>query len=461
MQVANRFIRFLWAATAALSLSCWAQDRPPPQAGMTLAPMLVKVTPGVVGISITQTRSNGNPLLDDPAFRRFFEESPKYRERPGGPSAADQPRPAGSGVIVDAKEGYVVTNNHVVQEAKRIVVVLADRREFEARLVGRDAGTDVALLKIQADRLTAVPVGDSDSVRVGDFVVAIGNPFGIGQTVTSGIISALGRGISPEGYEDYLQTDAAINPGNSGGALVSMGGELIGMNTAILGGSGPGGQPGNIGIGFAVPTSMIREVVAQLKQHGEVRRGRVGMQTEDVTPRMAAERKLAVTDGALVRVIERGSPAEKAGVRADDIVQAVNGRPVRGTSDLRNRVALIPVGSPARLQILRGNETVAAVLTVAPVTTSDTPGRAGDAAPPGGEALAGMQLGSSEEGVTVERVAADSRAHALGFRAGDVILSADRQAMTRPPQLTQALAAAGEHVVSVLRGESKLRIVVR
>jgi Do/DeqQ family serine protease len=427
----------------------------------TLAPMLARVTPGVVGISIGQSASRANPLLADPFFKRFFEENAPPR---GAPSGEVEVRPAGSGVIIDAREGLVITNNHVVQEATRIVVVLKDRRELEARLIGRDPATDVALLKIPAGGLTEVPIGDSDQLQVGDFVVAIGNPFGIGQTVTSGIVSALGRGISPEGYEDYIQTDAAINPGNSGGALVDLNGRLVGINTAILsGGGGQGRAAGNIGIGFAVPTSMSREVVAQLLRHGEMRRGRIGVQTADVTPRLAAERKLPLTEGAIVALIEPGSPAEGAGLKIGDIVVRINGRAVRGTADLRNRVALMAVDSTADLLVHRGAAQVRVPIKVAAVTAASA--RGGAAAPGGPTAAAGADLGGLElagdpRGVVVVKADPAGRGHAVGLRAGDLILGVNREPVTSPAEFARAMGRAGEKVISILRGESKLRFVV-
>ncbi|MGH7094964.1 MAG: trypsin-like peptidase domain-containing protein, partial [Stellaceae bacterium] len=243
----------------------------------TIAPMLRQVTPGVVNIAVKGRVREANPLAQDPFFRRFFNMAPgqQMQER--------ETQAAGSGVIVDAARGYVLTNAHVVANETRIEVTTKDNRRFTAQLIGRDPETDIAVLKIPPDHLTAVPMGDSDKAQVGDFVVAIGNPFGLGQTVTSGIISALGRsGLGIEGYEDFIQTDASINPGNSGGPLVNFAGRLIGINTAIL---APGG--GNIGIGFAVPINMARKVMDQLIRYGTVRRGRIGVTIQDLTPDLA------------------------------------------------------------------------------------------------------------------------------------------------------------------------------
>lgn len=441
----------------------------------SLAPIVDAVTPGVVGISVAQQRTASNPLLNDPAFRRFFEESESDRGRgPGrrGSSAEpDEVRPAGSGVVIDAQQGLVLTNHHVIQGASRIVVVLKDRREVVAQLVGSDAGTDLAVLRIRADRLSAVKIGDSDSTRVGDFVIAVGNPFGLGQTVTSGIVSALGRGISPEGYEDYIQTDAAINPGNSGGALVNLRGELIGINTAILSGSGSGGgSGGNIGIGFAVPTSMAREVVAQIAKHGEVKRGRIGIQLSEVTQEVAQQRGLAGIAGAVVREVTRGSSAERAGVHTNDIVLQINGRPVRTSSDLRNRVALIPVGGTAEMHLWRDGKPTVVRVAVEPITAEQVAATQESGRPQGGSggapqasgaaALQGMRLSGGRDGLVVSSVTAGSSAHTAGFRDGDVVLSVDREPVNTVQELTARMARSGSKVITILRGESKLRLNV-
>jgi len=254
-------------------------------------------------------------------------------------------------VIVDAG-GYVLTNHHVVEHAKEIVITLKDGRRVGARLVGSDAATDVALLRINATNLTGIEMGDSDRLKVGDYVIAIGNPFGLGQTVTSGIVSALGRsGLGSEGFEDYIQTDASINPGNSGGPLIALDGKLVGINTAIL---SPGG--GNIGIGFAVPVNIAKAVMAQLISHGEVRRGRLGVVIGDVSPDLAAKVGLGAPKGAVIVGVERSSAAKKAGLEAGDVVVAFNGRPVQGSSDLRNRIGLAEVGVEVTLTIRRGQE---------------------------------------------------------------------------------------------------------
>jgi Do/DeqQ family serine protease len=309
----------------------------------SLAPMLARITPGVVNIAVRGRVKEQNPLLQDPFFRRFFNvpQNQQTEER--------ETQATGSGVIVDAAQGYVLTNGHVVENATRIEVTTKDNRRLTAKLIGRDADTDVAVLQIPAGNLTAVPMGDSDSLQVGDFVLAIGNPFGLGQTVTSGIVSALGRsGLGIEGYEDFIQTDASINPGNSGGPLVNLRGECVGINTAIL---APGG--GNIGIGFAVPISMARKVMEQILRYGEVKRGRIGVAIQDLTPDLAQAMSTAHTTGAVIARVDAASPAERAGLHTGDLVVAVDGVAVRSGTQLRNMIGLTRIGDEVELTVDR------------------------------------------------------------------------------------------------------------
>jgi serine protease DegQ len=316
----------------------------------SLAPMLARITPGVVNIAVRGRVREQNPLLQDPFFRRFFSlpqnQQPQERETLA----------SGSGIIIDAAQGYVLTNRHVVENATQIEVTTKDNRRLPAKLIGRDPITDVAVLQVPSHNLTAVPMGDSDRLQVGDFVLAIGNPFGIGQTVTSGIVSALGRsGLNIEGddaYEDFIQTDASINPCNSGGPLVNLLGECIGINKAIL---APGG--GSIGIGFAVPINMARRAMEQLIRDGEVKRGRIGVAIQDLTPDLAEAMKTAHTTGAVIARVEPGSPADRAGLHQGDLVVAVNGVPVRSGTHLRNTIGLTRIGSDVDLKIdRRGSE---------------------------------------------------------------------------------------------------------
>ena len=327
----------------------------------SLAPMLIKVTPGVVNIAVRGKVREENPLLQDPFFRRFFNlpQQRQFEER--------ETQATGSGVIVDASNGYVLTNAHVVENATNIEVTTKDNRRLPAKLIGRDPDTDVAVLQVPANNLTAVPMGDSDKLQVGDFVLAIGNPFGLGQTVTSGIVSALGRsGLGIEGYEDFIQTDASINPGNSGGPLVNLNGQLVGINTAIL---APGG--GNIGIGFAVPISMARRVMDQLTRYGEVKRGRIGVEIQDLTPDLAQAMNTSHTTGAVIRRVDPGSPADRAGLRNGDVVVAVNGSPVRSGTQLRNTIGLSRIGDEISLTLdRRGGEHIVGVKVEQATTAS-------------------------------------------------------------------------------------------
>ena len=324
----------------------------------TLAPVVSRITPGVVGISVRGRVKEDNPLLQDPMFRRFFnlQQQPVERET----------QATGSGVIVDAAQGYVMTNAHVVENANSIEVTTKDNRRLTAKLIGRDPDTDISVLQIPAGGLTAVPIGDSDRLQVGDFVLAIGNPFGLGQTVTSGIVSALGRsGLGIEGYEDFIQTDASINPGNSGGPLVDLQGRVVGINTAIL---APGG--GNIGIGFAVPINMARQVMDQLVNYGEIKRGRIGVGIQDLTPDLAQALGTRHTQGAVIARVEPGSPAERAGLRTNDLVVAINGAPMRSGTELRNRVGLSRIGDEVELTVERGGTERNVTVRVEKATTT-------------------------------------------------------------------------------------------
>ena len=326
----------------------------------SLAPMLARITPGVVGVSVRGRVREENPLLQDPFFRRFFNLPQRQQQEERETQAT------GSGVIVDAAQGYVLTNGHVVENATRIEITTKDNRRLTARLIGKDSDTDIALLQVPAQNLTAVPIGDSDRLQVGDFVLAIGNPFGLGQTVTSGIVSALGRsGLGIEGYEDFIQTDASINPGNSGGPLVNLQGQCVGINTAIL---SPGG--GNIGIGFAVPINMARRVMDQLLRYGEVKRGRIGVAIQDLTPDLADAMKTTHTTGAVIARVETGSPAERAGLRNGDLVLAINGTAVHNGTQLRNLIGLARIGDEVTLTVDRRGAEYSIAVRIDPASST-------------------------------------------------------------------------------------------
>ena len=454
-----------WRAAGIILLAsalaaCAAQGATPPlpyRDGVpTLAPILEKITPAVVNISVaTIAPQRHNPLFRDPFFRRFFdrpEDAPARRRQS-----------AGSGVIVDAGRGIVLTNHHVIARAESVVVTLKDERRFEAEIVGSDPGTDIALLRIEADDLTALPIGDSDTLEVGDFVVAIGNPFGIGQTVTSGIVSALGRsGINVDGYEDFIQTDASINPGNSGGALVSLHGELVGINTAIIGPSG-----GNVGIGFAVPVNIATAVMDQLSEHGEMQRGQIGVTIQSLTPDLVEALNLDIDSGAIISRVESGSPAEEAGIQAGDVIVAVGGTRVEDSRDLRNVIGLVRVGDEIDVEVRRERKTIRARVRVriaerdgARVATADTPPALR------GATLRDLAPGDSAhgriEGVIVAEVEPRSRAARNGIRPGDIIVAVNRRRARNIRELRSALEQAGNVLaLNIVRGNSQLLIVIR
>src|SRR6267378_546435 len=398
--------------------------------------------PAVVNIATRGTireRGPQNPLLDDPFFRRFFDVPPDTgpRERPF--------QSAGSGVIVDAKSGYIVTNAHVVENANEITVTLQDGRDLKADVVGSDTPSDVAVLKVKPDGLSQVALGDSAKSEVGDFVVAIGNPFGLQHTVTSGI--------NPDGYEDFIQTDASINPGNSGGALVNLRGELIGINTAILSRSG-----GNIGIGFAIPVNMVRSVMEQLIRYGSVKRGQLGVSMYTVTPDIAHSLGLSSPMGALVSQVVEGSPADKAGIRTGDVITSVNGQTVKSNSELRNTIGLLRVGDKIDIGLVRDGKPLRVTAVIAD-TAADLPGGPASIH----KSFDGATLADAPDagGALVRGVEPGSAAAQAGLRADDVIVGANRGRVGNLRELRERAKGAAVLVLEVRRGNTILLIPLR
>ncbi|MGB5210807.1 MAG: DegQ family serine endoprotease [Gammaproteobacteria bacterium] len=437
------------AAQAAMPVSVNGQNMP------TLAPMIEKAAPAVVNIATSgsvEVQSFRNPFMEDPFFRRFFEMEPDQPQRRNTQSA-------GSGVIVDAKRGYVLTNAHVIENADEITVTLQDDRTYTAEIIGTDPGSDIAVIKIDADDLIDIPLADSDDVRVGDFVVAIGNPFGLGHTVTSGIISALGRsGLNPNGYEDFIQTDASINPGNSGGALVNLNGELVGVNSAILTRSG-----GNIGIGFAIPTNMIKVVMDQLLEFGEVRRGLLGVNIYTVTPDIAKAYGVDEISGALISQVVPDSAAYKAGLEPGDIITSVNGEKIKSATELRNAIGMQRVGAKVRLEIVRDGDTRNLTAELGEGVTSAEPVTAADIH----QGLAGAELTDADTasggpaGVLVASVANGSPAAQRGLRAGDVIVAVNRQRVANVQALRDAAEGSPSLLLNIKRGNTALLLPIR
>jgi Do/DeqQ family serine protease len=452
-KVVNRFLVACCVVTASMSVSLVSSAAIPFFSSdnseiPSLAPMLDKATPAIVSISVEGTQVSRQRVPE--MFKHFF----------GGTEEQVQERPfkgLGSGVIIDAEKGYVVTNNHVVDNADDITVKLTDGREFKAKKLGSDDQSDIALLKIDPDALIAMPLSDSDELRVGDFVVAIGNPFGLNQTVTSGIVSALGRsGLNIGGYENFIQTDAAINRGNSGGALVSLRGELVGINTAIFGPNG-----GNVGIGFAIPSNMMKSLVDQIIEFGEVRRGLLGIMGQDIDSGLADAMNLDVNQGAFVSEVSPDSAADKGGIQAGDIITEINSRAVASFQELRAKVASSGAGAKLELTVLRKGKRERLNVVLGDATQNVVV--AIEIHP----ALEGATLtnGKSEQGdngVVVSGIAPRSPASRIGLTDGDVIIGINRKKVDNLVQLRTELGEAkGVIALNVKRGISSLYLVIR
>ncbi len=415
----------------------------------SIAPLLKQVSPAVVNISTVGTQTIQNPLLSDPVFRHFFQLPP------GAEVQKRRTQSAGSGVIIDAAKGIVLTNHHVIDGANEITVGLQDGRTFKAKLIGSDSEVDIAVLKIDPVRLTALKIGDSNSAQVGDFVIAIGNPFGLGQTVTTGVVSALGRkGLGIEGYENFIQTDASINPGNSGGALVNFKGELIGINTAII---APGG--GNVGIGFAIPVDMAKNSADQILKYGAVKRGQLGVVIQDLTPDLAQAFNLGGNQrGVVVAQVQAGSAAAKAGIEAGDIVISVDGKAIDSAAELRNEIGTRRIGDTIKLTLLRegSSKTVEATIA-APQAEVAT---AGGIHP----FLSGAKLEprSDGHGIRVVGIESGSAAQSSGLQPGDVIVAVNRmQVHTLDDLKNAAKNSPNRLLLQIMRGGTGLFLVLQ
>ena len=418
----------------------------------SLAPMIDRVTPAVVNIN-TRTRVQvRDPFFDDPVFRRFFNMPNQPRER--------VQQSLGSGVIVDAAKGYVLTNNHVTQGADDIEVTLHDNRTVKARVIGSDPDTDLTVLQIPAENLQALTLAASKNLRVGDFVVAVGDPFGLGQTVTSGIVSALDRtGLSRGGYQNFIQTDASINPGNSGGALVNLRGELVGINSMIFSPSGA-----SVGIGFAIPSDLAANVMRQLVENGEVRRGALGVETQDVTPELASMLSIGAGKGTVVTRVRSGTPAAEAGLKPGDVITSVNGKAIGSGQDLHNIEGLTPIGTNLTVGLLRDGKALSLPMILKVSASTNRRGLDLDAR------LTGVQLADLSDsqrrpgvsGSAVKDIDRNSRAYASGLRTGDVIVGINQRDIEDTSDLAELLQRTPRQLLlTVVRGQSVFYLLLQ
>ncbi|MEM1243947.1 MAG: DegQ family serine endoprotease [Pseudomonadota bacterium] len=458
---------FLFVSASYAELPPEAQGKPVP----SLAPMLKRIMPAVVNISVVgEIKYPVNPFAE-PSKRPQYNYPPttpwsqrqRREKRPIQPPSKFQS--LGSGVIVDTQKGYIVTNAHVLRDAKTITVTLNDGRQFKGKLVGQDTASDIAVIQIHAKNLHSLAFANSDNLNVGDFVVAIGNPFGLKQTVTSGIVSALQRnGLGIEGYENFIQTDAPINPGNSGGALVNLKGQLVGINTAILAPDG-----GNIGIGFAIPANMVDSVIKQLEKYGAVHHGRVGIMIQNLTPGLAQAFGFPQSEsGAVVTYVNHFSPAEKAGLKAGDVIQKVNDKVVKNAGEVTSIVGLLRAGTDVKMQILRGNKTFN--IDVITASTKQYEKLTQERNP----FLYGMNFNNFNrystthgevQGVQVTNLTKNSpAAHAIpiGVRPGDVIVSANNKPVKNIAELEKiAKASKDQLLLNIYRGSGAMFVVVK
>ncbi len=444
----------------------------PARGVLTLAPLIERVSPAVVNISVRSTRKRPTVQFsggfDDEFFERFFGRRNPFKEFEN--ERGEFVRSAGSGVIINAGKGYVLTNNHVIDGADKITVILNDRRRAEAKVIGKDAKTDIALLQIDLNRLKDVRLADSDKVKVGDYVIAIGNSFGIGQTVTTGIVSALGRSTgSADKYQNYIQTDAAINQGNSGGALINSKGELIGINSAILSRSG-----GSNGIGFAVPANMITGIMDQLVAYGEVRRGRIGVGIQNITPELQMAMGLASQDGALIRQVEADSPADKAGLEVGDVIVEFNGRKILDADDIRNAVGLVERGTRAKITVIRNGKRISTPIRVEAAKDDDDNNNAvnDNSSSPAtysdfdgvefGDIPAGLDPAGGTNGVLVTKLVRGSDAWEAGLQKGDIVRSVNNVKIKNLREFKREIKKhKGAIFLSVERGRNQIFVALK
>ena len=416
----------------------------------SLAPMLEKVLPAVVSVQVEGTAVAPEQKIPEELKKYFGDELPDAQAQPF--------EGLGSGVIIDAAKGYVLTNNHVINQAQKISVQLNDGREFEAKLIGGDDQSDIALLQLQnATGLTQIAVADSDKLRVGDFAVAVGNPFGLGQTATSGIVSALGRsGLNLEGLENFIQTDASINRGNSGGALLNLNGELIGINTAILAPTG-----GSIGIGFAIPSNMAQTLAQQLIQSGEIQRGLLGIKGMEMSADIAKAFNLNVQRGAFVSEVLPGSGSAKAGIKSGDVIVSLNGKPLNSFAELRSRIATTAPGTKVKLGLLRDGKGQEVEVTLDKSTASSASAESLSPALQGAS-LADGQLKDGTKGITIEEVAKDSPAAQAGLHKDDVIIGVNRERVQSIAEMRKVLETKPNIIaLHVVRGNDTLYLLLR
>jgi len=459
----KQFTRFSIAVLASAGISLSACAAPPPvtyssagipgteQAVPSLAPMLEKVTPAVVTFPPKAGSLRAAILCWTILSSAASSIFPMCRG-----SAA--PRAWDPGWWL-TPNGYVVTNHHVVEGAETITVTLRDGRQLKAKFIGSDPETDIAVIQVPATNLAVLTLADSDALRVGDYVVAIGNPFGLGQTVTSGIVSALGRsGLGIQGYENFIQTDASINPGNSGGALVNLRGELVGINTAIIAPSG-----GNVGIGFAIPSNMVRQLLEQLVRYGEVKRGRLGVTVQDLTPELSKAFGIELNQGAVIAQVAPDSAADRAGLKAGDVVTAINDKPIHSSNELRNTIGLLAVGEPLTLAVLRAGKPLTIKTAVGVFTPAAVTGKAINPRLAGAvfkEIGPGTPFYGQVEGILVDKVERGSPAERAGLRRNDIITGVNRQAVNEPQALQQLAAKGAPLLLNIQRGDTALLLVI-